>query len=158
MATYLANDFEFNFYNSEFNSPRPRQRSTVLCHPWTFEQRTTNLINDINVIRRDRSVIPPWPSRRGTEILPTWISREVEQDVYQAVNIIEEMLQYHKANFMATQDICALMWMQVLEEAIPILKGRILEAAALESLRDVIMTDAPPLNDTDEDDDWLMDL
>jgi hypothetical protein len=82
----------------------------------------------------------------------------VKEDVYQVTNLIEERLQCHKSNFMATQDICALMWAQILEEAIPILRAKIEEAAALEGLRDLEMSEAPPLTQWDDDGDFIMDL
>lgn len=69
---------------------------------------------------------------------------------------MEERFRHHRFNFKATQDVFALIWAQIFEEAIPMMEVKFYKVAALEGFLDVEMTDAPRL--TDDDDDYIMAL
>lgn len=145
------------------SGPFKAHRQRILRpYPSRFEDRTGTLINNVNDLRRNLLFDEPqsiYPRRHIKEILPTRISDEVKKDVYQTLTFMKELVEYHRSNFMTMQDISAVMWMQVIEETISILDGRIQEAASLEGVRDHIMTDAPPLSYVDDDNDfYMMDL
>ncbi|QKX57837.1 uncharacterized protein TRUGW13939_04957 [Talaromyces rugulosus] len=154
-------NISFNFYQSGPGPKRVRRRSSRY-YPRRFEQRTADLEDSINYREQDwpfsfpRNKNPHGPRQKPKKVSPTRSSTELKDDVFGTFAMMEERLNHHRSNFMATQDRCALMLAQIFEEAIPILQSQIDEAASLLAIQDVDMADAPPVLDVDDDGDWCM--